>query len=292
MHIHYLLSHTVSALLLLFCVMTNSASAQSQSVEFRVQGSGDSIVLIPGLMSDQRVWDETAQFLSKRFQVHLANVAGFGASKPVNGTNIDKIKGEITTYIERNNLGRVILVGHSFGGFLALSIAVEYPQHVDKVISVDGLPFLAPIFTRNSATKADDMLQQANMLRQSYSSMNQHQLRQITATGLHIQATSNIDQQRVLQMAEQSDPKTVGTIMAEMLTTDLRMSLKKSSIPILILGASGGFSSASEHSFAQQLYAQQIQGVVNAKLKMNRSARHFIMFDDAKWLHQQMIDFL
>jgi len=42
----------------------------------------------------------------------------------------------------------------------------------------------------------------------------------------------------------------------------------------------------------QTLYAQQLQTLPNAQLKMNIDSRHFIMYDSPRWLEEQVMAFL
>lgn len=70
---------------------------------------------------------------------------------------------ELGAYIHALNLHQVNVVGHSLGGFLGMAVAIENADRVHKVVSIDGVPYLAPIFTRNPNTQVDDMRTNAHL---------------------------------------------------------------------------------------------------------------------------------
>jgi N-formylmaleamate deformylase len=156
---------------------------------------------------------------------------------------------------------------------------------------VDGLPYLAPVFTRDPATVPAQMQTQATQISMQYGGMTQAQLSQATAQGLFIQATSPAAQQQVLAMAGQSDPASVGQVMAELMVTDLRPQLGKIKQPVLLLGASGALPPQAQAG-VKALYQQQLEKLPAAQLDINPQARHFIMLDDPAWLNQKIRSFL
>ena len=96
----------------------------------------------------------------------------------------------------------------------------------------------------------------------------------------------------IRKMAGTSDPATVGAVIAELLTTDLRSEVHKIQQPVLVLGAGGALPSDSMRPAVQALYQQQINTIPQAKLDFNWQARHFIMWDQPDWLLTQITDFI
>lgn len=252
------------------------------------------LILIPGLMSDASVWESTTQSLASKgnYNFHFIELAGFAGNRVNESMTIEAVTKEIVDYIEQQELNNTVIIGHSMGAFLAYKAALKAPESVSKVIAVDGLPFITPIFTRTNSSTAEQAQPFAQNLKRQYAQFNQSQLAEVTRQGVSIQARAVEDQEKVILMAAKSDPVTVGNIMAELMTTDLRSDLKTSHTPILLLGASGGFSTQEQHNFVEQLYSEQFDGVVNAEVRMNTQSRHFIMYDDLPWLVAQIDAFL
>lgn len=288
-----LLSVTLLISLLSFSIYAEEQSAtQPAFVSFQVTGKGSPILLIPGLMSDASVWAETADALKDQYQVHIASVAGFAKTPAARNISLDKISHQLARYLREKKLVNTVVIGHSMGAFLAYKLALSQPDRVSKVIAVDGLPFLAPIFTRTNSTQVQDALPYAKQIQQQYQNMNQQQLLAISKSGVAIQATSKVSQQRVLDMVAKSDPTTVGTMIYQLMTTDLRANIADIKAPILLLGASGGFTTDTQHKQVKQLYTEQMQSAKDATVTMNTQARHFIMFDDLPWLVTQIKQFI
>lgn len=284
----------LSILALLTLVFSSTSYAQSSlsSIKVEIKGTGKPIILIPGLMSDASVWRKSAEILSKQHELHLVSVAGFAGQPPIDDISLVKLQQDLVNYIRINNLTELTIIGHSMGAFLGYYLALELPDNVGKVIAVDGLPFVSPIFTRTNKTKPSDAKPYAQQIKAQYQSLNNTQLAAMTKQGVFIQATSTQDQTKVIEMAKRSDPKTVGTIMHDLMITDLRDSLKNLKVPVLVLGASGAFRSEAEHEYVENLYKEQFALTELVELRMNRSVRHFIMFDDLPWLLTQINQFI
>ena len=71
---------------------------------------------------------------------------------------------ELLAYIEAKQLQQPVLIGHSLGGFLAFALASKAPEKIGPIVSVDGLPYLAPVFTRDPATVPAQMQAQATQI--------------------------------------------------------------------------------------------------------------------------------
>ncbi len=272
---------------------TSPATSTPRSFSVEIIGQGRPVLLIPGLMSAPSVWHSTVDALKADHQLHLIHIAGFAGKAAISGTDafLPTVQQELLAYIAAQRLQQPVVIGHSLGGFLAFALASQAPERIGPIISVDGLPYLAPVFTRNPATVPAEMQTQATQIRAQYGGMTQAQLSQTTAQSLFIQATRPEAQQQVLMMAGKSDATAVGQAVAELLTTDLRPHLGSIRQPVLVLGASGALPPQAQDG-VQALYQQQLEKLPTAKLDINTKARHFIMLDDPAWLNQKIRTFL
>jgi N-formylmaleamate deformylase len=265
-------------------------AAESFSVE--IIGSGKPVLMIPGLMSDAEVWRPTAQALADKYQLHLISIAGFAGKAAIDGELLPRVKHDLLQYIEQQQLKQPAIVGHSLGAFMAFNLASAAPDAIGTIIAVDGLPYLAPVFTRDANTNVAMMQQQAEFLRQQYQQMSRVQLTAMAAQGLNIQASSAAHQQQILNMAKASTPKAVGQAVYELLTTDLRPLVHNITGKVLMLGASGAMQNDTDRAAAKALYQQQISTIEHATLEFNHQARHFIMLDQPDWLTHRIANAL
>jgi pimeloyl-ACP methyl ester carboxylesterase len=251
-----------------------------------------SLIFIPGLLSNASVYNGIKEQFVGQFDVHLVTIKGFAGTPQDGEFNFDQLLQDLQTYITLKKLNRPHIVGHSMGGLIGLTMAAEQENIIGKVVSVDGLPFIGPIFTRNNETQVSHLEPQALAMKKMFESMTPEQLAAQTKRGIFIQAKASEDQAHIIAMAHSSDPVTAGEAMYEVMTRDIRQALQESQTEILMLGASGAFTQEAQHLSAQNLYESQFDKVKNAKVTMTRHARHFIMYDQPAWLVKQISSFL
>lgn len=274
----------------------NTAAEVSQSksniFDVTVIGQGSPIILIPGLMSDGSVWQHIAKELSDKHQVHSISIAGFAGTPPVDNFSLEQVKEQLINYITTNKLKNPSVIGHSLGGFMGFLLASSTPDLIGKLISVDGLPFIAPVFTRTNDSTVETMASQAQYIRNMYQNMTPQQVAAQTQQGIFIQAKSQAAQQKIVQMALASDPKTVGESIYYLMSNDLRSQVENIKSPVLLIGASGAFTQTSQQQQVEVLYKQQLNSITKAQLIMTTQDRHFIMLDNPTWLLKRINDFL
>lgn len=268
------------------------AQWQSDYIAIEVVGEGAPVFLIPGFLSDQRVWDDTAQRLSEHYQVHRVSIKGFGSTPAATSPSLHAVKQALIDYINTQDMDAPVVIGHSLGGFMGYWLAVSEHVELSGIIAVDGLPFIGPVFSRDPTISADTLAPQANMMRQYYGGLDAEGMKRTTMRGLTVQASSEQHQALILKMAEISDPTTAGDAMYTLMTTDLRGPIQSVQIPVLLLGASGGFADKVSQDMAKQAYLAQFGKLTGVQVKMNTQSRHFIMFDQPKWLHTEILVFL
>ena len=119
---------------------------------------GRTLVLLHGLASNAVFWGLTAPYLSEHFRVLALDQRGHGSSaKPNEGYDFASIVGDLRAFIEGLDMGEPIVVGHSWGGNVAVQAAVDCPDLISGIACVDGGiidPALAPGATWESTAKA------------------------------------------------------------------------------------------------------------------------------------------
>ena len=92
-------------------------------------GYGHPFVLLHGLASTAHIWNLTAPLLAQRFRLFALDQRGHGQSaKPEDGYDFSSTAGDLSAFIEALDLERPVIVGHSWGGNVAIQFAVDYPQ--------------------------------------------------------------------------------------------------------------------------------------------------------------------
>ena len=102
-------------------------------------GHGDWLVLLHGLASQAHIWDLLAPHLIDSFRVVALDQRGHGLSdKPDSGYDFAAIIADLDAVLDALAIERAVLIGHSWGGNVALQYAVEHPARVSGLVLIDG----------------------------------------------------------------------------------------------------------------------------------------------------------
>lgn len=123
--------------------MGASASVKSLELgEYRVnyasEGTGPTMVMLHGSdkREDWRVW-EPLMDLSREFSLVIPDLIGFGRSTiPVETPDYRVQARVLHEMMERLGLQKAILVGTSWGGQVALEMAINWPQSVEDLVLI------------------------------------------------------------------------------------------------------------------------------------------------------------
>lgn len=102
-------------------------------------GGEPAIVLLHGLTANARIFDGlVAAGLSPRFRTIVPDLRGRGlSSQPATGYSLADHAADILGLCDALGLSRAVFAGHSFGGLLAIWIAVKHPERVHKLVVLD-----------------------------------------------------------------------------------------------------------------------------------------------------------
>lgn len=98
------------------------------------------LLLVHGGRDHCRTWDWVAQAFRDDYHVIAPDLRGHGDSSWVLGaqyTIIDYVY-DLATLIEQKQLQPLTIIGHSLGGNVTLQYSGVYPEHVKKLVSVEG----------------------------------------------------------------------------------------------------------------------------------------------------------
>lgn len=115
-----------------------------QVLHSKIIGEGAPLLILHGYFGAGDNWKTIANKLSDRFQVHLIDQRNHGRSFHSDGFDYELMVEDLHDYINHHQLENVNLLGHSMGGKTVMLYAVEYPEHVDKLIVADISPKMYP----------------------------------------------------------------------------------------------------------------------------------------------------
>jgi pimeloyl-ACP methyl ester carboxylesterase len=118
-----------------------ASSPDGVAVRYRVAGEGSpAVVLIHCWLCDQHLWDAVVPVLARKHTVVTLDLAGHGGSGGRRDAwTIQAFGGDVKAVVDRLGLDRVILVGHSMGGLVAVEAAHLMPAKLAALVPVDIL---------------------------------------------------------------------------------------------------------------------------------------------------------
>jgi pimeloyl-ACP methyl ester carboxylesterase len=294
MEVNMVRRSAVALLVVLSCARAASA-ADHPSFRVEASGTGRPMILIPGLASSGDTWDTTVARYRTRFTCHVLTVAGYAGVPPIDGPLLPAVRRDLAEYIRAQKLDRPIIVGHSLGGTLALTLAIEYPDLVGPLVIVDILPFLAG---PNMRVKSVAEAQPAIAAMEAYmSTMTQAQWDASAKTGASVRymvtGDAGFDTLKAWGLA--TDRQTLIRGLAEVYGADLREDIARIASPTLVLGTWRGVHEqllankidVPKADFLKEFSAQYAK-LPRLHFALHDSARHFIMWDDPMWFFDEL----
>ena len=112
-------------------------------VDYTDEGRGEPVVLIHSSVSGNRQWRALTDALKDRYRVLAVNLFGYGETTPWPAVAPQSLYAQAQLVLVLcENLGAPVhLVGHSFGGSVALKAASLLGQRVGKLILLEPNPF-------------------------------------------------------------------------------------------------------------------------------------------------------
>ncbi|TAF63758.1 MAG: alpha/beta hydrolase [Cytophagales bacterium] len=117
-------------------------------MHYRIEGKGDTIVLLHGTAASLHTWDIWTEELKKNYTVVRLDLPAFGltGADSAHRYDMESYVNTLHEFFQKINLKKCYLVGNSLGGRIAWQYAVRYPKEVQKLILIDaaGYPSTRP----------------------------------------------------------------------------------------------------------------------------------------------------
>ena len=253
---------------------------------------GRPLIMIPGLASGPWAWQHAVRKFMPEHTVYVLTFPGFDGRPAVPGATLEAARASLVTLIESRKLARPVLIGHSLGGTLALTVAAQRPELVGAVVTLDGLPVFPgteelPPAQRNAiAENFKSRMTKSNPA--IFAAQQQDYMRGIGVV--------DMDRgEELAKLSAKSDPATVGIYMAEVFAQDLRPLLPKISAPVLVLTPYFALDAELQQmtEAAKVAYYQEaMKGTPKLKVVTVAPARHFAMFDMPDLVLSAIADFI
>ena len=197
-----------------------------------VRGDGKTaLVFLHGWCGDREYWKNQVDEFATNYRVVVLDQAGHGESgKTRKHWTVSDLAGDVEAVAKSLGLQRIILVGHSMGGPVALLAAKRMPGKVAAVIGVDTL--------QNAEFKMPEEVTRKFL--DDFAA----DFKGTLGTALPGMLPEKVDPELrswILTKAEAQDPKMAVGLMTDLTGLDLKVILKDANVPVRCINSSGGF---------------------------------------------------
>jgi len=111
------------------------AKLEDININYKIEGSGEPLVMIMGFSSNMDGWYYQKSFFSKLFRVVTIDNRGVGASDKPKGPYTTRMMADDTVHLmDQLGIEKAHIMGASMGGMIAQELAINYPERVNKLV--------------------------------------------------------------------------------------------------------------------------------------------------------------
>ncbi len=245
---------------------------------YEVTGEGDPLLLIHGLGSSTRDWEEQVPFFSEKYQVITIDLRGHGKTdKPKGPYSIKMFAEDIAELLKKLGITSTHVLGISLGGGVAFQFAIDFPGLVRSLVIVNaGIEYLMDsfkmkfeLFKRTFIVKLISMKKMGEVL----------------APRLFIKPEQEELRKKLIERWAENDKKAYLAAMNALKGWSVRDQLNKINFPTLVIGSDEDYTSSS----VKEEYTALIS---NARFIEIEDVRHAIPFEKPKEFNDIVMNFL
>ncbi|MGC8864671.1 MAG: alpha/beta fold hydrolase [Bacteroidales bacterium] len=106
-----------------------------KTLHYRIEGSGDTVVLLHGFMESANIWEDFGNELARNFLCIAPDLPGHGASDMLAEVHgMELMADAVKAILEENKVKTCVMAGHSMGGYVSLAFAEKYPEFVRGLV--------------------------------------------------------------------------------------------------------------------------------------------------------------
>ena len=257
----------------------SSITTDQGIVHYEVYGRGRPVILLHGWLGSWGLWQETMAYLGAFYRTYALDFWGFGESgKKRESYAVQDFVSLVDQFMDRLGIENAPLVGHSMGGTVSLSVAIQYPQRVTKVVVV-GSPIVG-----SSLALPLKLAGQRPIAVVLFNMMWAFRLAMRVASPFICR-----DPRFPKMMDNDLSRTTVESFLrsiASLRRTDLRPMLSQITIPAM------GMFGDKDIIVNPKQWQPMLAGIPHTRIERFPNAGHFIMLDDADPFMHKLKDFL
>lgn len=101
---------------------------QKYSLAYTDSGSGPAVVFLHGFCESKELWPDFVKPLTSQFRIICLDLPGHGESAAPDDYSMESQAEQVYETLQGLNVGKMLLVGHSMGGYVSLAFAEKHPE--------------------------------------------------------------------------------------------------------------------------------------------------------------------
>lgn len=102
------------------------------TMAYEEQGQGETVVLLHGFCGSSAYWERVMPLLASSCRIIAPDLRGHGSSDaPMGSYTIEQMADDVARLLETLGIERYTLLGHSMGGYVALSLLQRYSERLN-----------------------------------------------------------------------------------------------------------------------------------------------------------------
>lgn len=257
----------------------SSITTDQGIVHYEVYGRGRPVILLHGWLGSWGLWQETMTFLGQNYRTYALDFWGFGESgKKRNTYMVQDFVSLVDQFMDKLGIMNAPLVGHSMGGTVSLSVALRFPERVQKVVII-GSPVVGSSLAL--PLKMAGHREIAFLLFNMFGAFRM---------GMRFASPFICRDPRFPEMMDRDLSKTTLesflVSIASLRRTDLRPHIGEIQVPVM------GMFGDRDNIVSPRQWETLKQGLPGARIERFQRAGHFIMMDEPQEFMQKLKDFL
>ncbi len=120
-------------------MMDHTLMLDGMRLHYTLAGQGPDVILVHGWVASRRMWTHLCESLGESFRCWALDLPGCGDSdKPAEDWySIPNYTAIVREFMHVHGLERACIIGHSMGGMIGLDLAVNHPEAVERLITIN-----------------------------------------------------------------------------------------------------------------------------------------------------------
>lgn len=108
------------------------------------EGEGEPLILLHGMGYNAGYWQLQIKAFAPRFKTIAWNMPGYGGAPPMTPMTFSGLSQRLGALMDRLEIAKAHILGHSMGGMVALDFAATHPERVKSLILFGASPAFPP----------------------------------------------------------------------------------------------------------------------------------------------------